>query len=161
MALLSRKVDYALVILSYLHHCPEGGCARRIAERFHLKPAFAANVLKLLCRQGLVRSQRGIKGGYVLARPAQQIALGDLLDQLGEPFHLAECNESADESGCGIEVVCPVRFAVAELDRRLRDVLQSVSLADLLRRVAEVPSCSRYQLELAASEKVGSEVGHS
>ena len=50
VALLSRKADYALLILSYLHYHPEGGCAREIWERFGLKKAFTANVLKLLCR---------------------------------------------------------------------------------------------------------------
>lgn len=134
MALLSRKADYALLILSYLSHRPEGGCARVIASRFGLKPAFAANVLKLLCRRGLVRSSRGIHGGYVLARPAGEIVLADLLDQLGEPFRLAECNSVLDAgSPCALEGICPVRGAIAEVDRRLREVLGSVTLADLVR----------------------------
>jgi len=128
MALLSRKVDYALLILSYLHHRPEGGCAREIAERFRLKPPFAANVLKLLCRRGLVSGQRGVHGGYVLVRPADQIVLAELLDLLGEPFHLAECNAPP---GCCREQACPVRGAIADLDGRIRDVLRGVTLADL------------------------------
>src|SRR5207249_7549133 len=66
MALLSRKVDYALLILSYLRHRPEGGCARAIADRFGLSRAFVANILKALCQQGFVVSHRGVKGGYVL-----------------------------------------------------------------------------------------------
>ncbi len=155
MALLSRKADYALLILAYLHHRPEGGCARRIAERFQLKPAFAANVLKLLCRGGLVHSQRGVKGGYMLARAAEEIALCDLLDLLGEPFRLADCGRPADEGGCGLEAVCPVRGAVSELDRRLRDVLRSVSLADLLRPSEARQVCQRLGLELLPCERVG------
>src|SRR6516164_7849590 len=66
MALLNRKVDYSLLILSYLHEHPAGGCARVLAERFDLSRAFVANILKRLCRKGLVGSTRGIKGGYVL-----------------------------------------------------------------------------------------------
>jgi Rrf2 family protein len=154
MALLSRKIDYALLVLSYLHQCPEGGCARRIAERFGLKHAFTARVLKQLRQQGLVRSQRGIKGGYVLACPAEQIALCDLLDLLGEPFRLATCNQPASEGGCSLEAVCPVRVAIAELDSRVRDLLRSVSLADLLRPTGAA-TCGRYPLELAAGEKAG------
>lgn len=132
MALLSRKVDYALLILSYLHHRPEGSSARCVAERFGLKAAFTANVLKLLCRNGLVRSQRGIHGGYVLARPAEAIHLDDLLVCLGERFTLAECNRVEGERTCGLEVSCPVRGAIAGLDRRIRDLLAAVSLADLM-----------------------------
>ena len=130
MALLSRKADYALLILSYLHHRPAGGCAREIAERFHLKPAFAANVLKLLCRRGLVLSQRGAHGGYVLARPGDEIILNDLLDLLGEPFQLAECN---GPPGCCLEQTCVVRSAIAAVDERIREVLRGVTLADLCR----------------------------
>jgi Rrf2 family protein len=148
MALLSRKVDYALLILSYLHHRSEGGCSRVIAERFGLKPAFAANVLKLLCRQGFVRGQRGLHGGYVLARPAGDIVLADLLEQLGEPFQLADCNRRPEDKACGIEGICPVRGAISEVDRRIREVLLSVTLADLVRVPAEQGECIQFGLEL-------------
>lgn len=134
MAVLSRKVDYALLVLSYLCHRPEGGCARAVAERFGLKRAFAANVLKHLCRKGLVRSRRGLKGGYVLARPAAEIALAELLNLLDEPFHLAECSRpEGSHDDCQLSEVCPVRGAIAEVDRRIRDLLATVTLADLVR----------------------------
>ena len=147
MALLSRKADYALLILSYLHHRPEGGCARAIAARFGLKPAFAANVLKLLCRRGLVRSQRGVHGGYALAKPAGEIVLSELLDQLGEPFHLADCNRGPGPSPCSLDAVCPVREAIAEVDRRVREVLRSVTLAELVGPPA-AGGCTQYGLEV-------------
>jgi Rrf2 family cysteine metabolism transcriptional repressor len=136
MALLSRKVDYALLVLSYLHHRDAGGCAREIAERFGLKKAFTAKVLKLLCCQGLVRGQRGLHGGYVLARRAEEVRLCDLLDLMGEPFRLADCGGPVDEGGCGLSAVCPVREAVAAVDRRIREVLRAVTLADLFREPA-------------------------
>jgi len=150
MALLSRKVDYALLILSYLHHRPEGGCARQIAERFGLKMPFAANVLKLLCRGKLVRSQRGVHAGYVLARPAGEIVLADLLGVLEEPFHLADCG--AGEGGCGLEAVCPVRAAIAEVDERIRAVLRDVTLDDLCRQRGE--GCAPRGLEVGLIEQV-------
>ena len=132
MAVLSRKVDYALLVLSYLSHRPEGGCARAVAERFGLKRAFAANVLKQLCRKGLVTSRRGLRGGYVLARPASEIHLGELLDLLDEPFRLADCSRPVGDSVCGLTAVCPVRGAIAEVDRRIREVLGTVTIADLV-----------------------------
>jgi Rrf2 family protein len=139
MALLSRKVDYALLILSYLHHRAEGGCAREIAARFALSPSFTANILKELCRKGYVSGQRGAGGGYVLQRQAGDICLCELLEALDEPFHLAECNRLPAEDGCAFLEVCPVRGAIAEVDRRIRDVLRSVTLAELFRQAGEVP----------------------
>lgn len=148
MALFTRKMDYALLILSFLHHRHEGGCARAIAERFGLRPAFAANVLKLLCRKGLLHSTRGLRGGYVLARPASEIVVGELLDLLGEPFHLADCNRAPGTDTCSLESICPVREAVAEVDRRIRDVLRTVTLADLVRGPHPVGECLQHGLEM-------------
>src|SRR2546425_4728230 len=91
MTLMSRKVDYALLILSYLDQKREGGCAREIADRYGLSKGFVANILKLLCHQGFVTSHRGVKGGYVMLRPAEQVSLAELMEALDEAFHLAEC----------------------------------------------------------------------
>src|ERR1700730_1031341 len=103
MNLLTRKVDYALLILSYLHHRPEGGSAREIAAGFvGLSRAFAANILKELCQKGFVTSHRGVKGGYVLQRPADEINLLELMETLDDAVHLAECNKTVGEDYCSL-----------------------------------------------------------
>src|SRR5258708_6515364 len=96
MSLMSRKVDYALLILSFLDHNREGGCAREIAGRYGLSKGFVANILKELCSKGFVASHRGVKGGYVMRRPAESISLAELMDALDEPFHLAECTPTSE-----------------------------------------------------------------
>src|SRR5262249_11108959 len=148
MALLSRKVDYALLILSYLHHKGQEGCAREIADRFGLSRPFTANILKLLCREGLVRSHRGAHGGYALARRAEDICLCELVERIDGPIRLAECNRPAAEGSCAVAEVCPVREAIAEVDRRVREVLRSASLADLFRQ-GHAGGCTQYGLEVA------------
>jgi len=133
MTLLSRKVDYALLILSYLARQPEGGSARAVAARFGLSPAFVANILKLLCHKGFVASHRGVKGGYVLQRPAEDIRLADLMDALDDSFHLAECNKTRTEDACAHQDVCPLKHAIAEVHQRIREVLRNVTLAELFK----------------------------
>jgi Rrf2 family cysteine metabolism transcriptional repressor len=137
MPLLSRKVDYALLILSYLHHQPQGGSAREIAAEFDLSRAFVANILKLLCHKGFVVSHRGVKGGYALARPAADIGLRDVMDALDDRFHLSECCRPEPESACGLTHRCPIRRAINALHCRLRDTLTTVTLADLVSPVEE------------------------
>jgi Rrf2 family protein len=140
MTLLSRKTDYALLILSYLHHKPEGGCARAIAGRFDLSRAFVANILKELCHKGFVSSHRGVKGGYVLHRPAEDITLAELMEALDDPFRLAECNQSTPGDGCHLVHLCPLKGAIAALHERLREVLGRMTLAELFEpRPAEEP----------------------
>ena len=134
MPLLTRKVDYAILVLNYLHHHSEGGCAREIADRFRLSRAFVANILKELCQKGFVASHRGVKGGYVLLRPASEISLAEVLDGLEEhPLSLAACNEPPAGDGCSLYADCPVKGPIAEVHERLRDVLRGVTLGDLFR----------------------------
>ena len=100
MALMSRKVDYAILILAHLHQCERGACAREVANHYGLSRPFVANILKELCQRGLVASQRGIKGGYSLQRPAEHISLCELLESLDGPFHLSECTDVGPAGGC-------------------------------------------------------------
>ena len=133
MTLLNRKVDYALLILSYLSRQTGGGCAREIAGKFGLSRAFVANILKELCHKGFVTSHRGVKGGYVLQRSPEQVNLAELMDALDESFRFAECNHLIPDDGCSLVNVCPVRGPIAEVHQRLSKVLQNVTLAELFR----------------------------
>jgi Rrf2 family protein len=130
MTLMSRKVDYALLILSYLDQRREGGCAREIADQFGLSKGFVANILKELAHKGFVASHRGAKGGYVLHRPTDEISLAELMETLEEEFHLAECTKPS-LNPCDKSSVCPVKGPVAEVHRRIRDVLRGVTLAEI------------------------------
>jgi len=131
MPLLNRKVDYALLILCYLHHKSEGGCAREIASRFGLSRPFVANILKDLCQQEYVHSHRGVKGGYVLKQNAGEHTLADLIDALDDTVQLAECNTVPPDGCCDLLDVCPIRAPIGEVHRRLREVLEGVKLRDL------------------------------
>jgi Rrf2 family protein len=148
MSLLSRKVDYALLILSYLHHRQEGGSAQAVARELGLSRAFVANILKELCHKGFVVSRRGIKGGYLLRRPAGAITLAELMDALEDTFHLAECCRESPDDGCFLFGVCPIKGPIAEVHRRLREVLGQVSLAELFVRPAP-PGREPVELEVS------------
>ena len=132
MTLLNRKVDYALLILSYLHHHPHGGSAQKIAGHYDLSRPFLANILKVLCQKGFVESHRGVKGGYVLNRAVSEVHLAELMDALDESFQLTTCSSHAEgETRCGMESVCPVRQPLAEVHRRIRELLRGVTLEQL------------------------------
>ncbi len=137
MTLLSRKADYALLILSYLHQHKPGGNARAIAEQFGLSQPFVANILKELCQRDFVSSHRGVKGGYVLARDPSTISLAELLEAMEEGFRLTVCTPSHDlapasaEGACSHAGSCTVKGPLAEVQLRLMGVLRGVTLAEL------------------------------
>jgi Rrf2 family protein len=136
MALMSRKVDYALLILAHLHGRPKGACAREIATRYGLNQPFVANILKDLRLKGYVASHRGVKGGYVMQRPADAVSLGELMEALDDPFHLSECTRPDPQAECCFSSVCPVREPVAAVHARIRELLRQTTLAELFR-----PAC--------------------
>lgn len=138
MTLLSRKADYALLILSHLHHAVDGGNARTIAERFKLGRPFVANILKELCQKGFVTSTRGVKGGYALAKPSKAVTLAELLEAIEDGFQLTVCTDHhATAAACDVEHVCPVKGPMNEIHRRLVGVLRGITLAELFSPTAE------------------------
>ena len=134
MTLLSRKADYALLILSHLHQKQAGGTARAIAERFGLSRPFVANILKELCQTGFVTSHRGVKGGYTLAKAASEITVAGLLGAIDERFQLTVCSSHGhtETTPCSVETSCPIKGPLDEIHGRIMGVLAGVTLADLL-----------------------------
>jgi Rrf2 family protein len=138
--LVSRKTDYALLILSHLADRPAGGSAREIAERFGLSKAFLANILKELCQKGFLTSHRGVKGGYSLSRSADRISLAELLEALEDGWKMTTCTgqEEDDEHDCSVHNLCPIRGPLNEIHRAIVGVLRTVTLADVLRKQAPI-----------------------
>jgi Rrf2 family transcriptional regulator, cysteine metabolism repressor len=135
VTLLSRKADYALLILSYLFQHKTGGTARVIAEQFGLPKSFVANILKELCQKKFVASHRGVKGGYALARDAGTISLAELLEAMEEGFRLTVCNHTPEaapaDDACSHAGSCTVKGPMAEVHQRLMGVLRGVMLTEL------------------------------
>jgi Rrf2 family transcriptional regulator, cysteine metabolism repressor len=132
--LLSKKTDYALLILSHLSERQGGGSAREIADRFGLSKAFLANILKELCQKGFLISHRGAKGGYSLQRPAEQVNLAELLESLEDGLQLTNCT-SSDQSthDCTVINMCPIRGPINEIHNRIFSVLRNATLAEVLK----------------------------
>ncbi|MBX7102791.1 MAG: Rrf2 family transcriptional regulator [Gemmataceae bacterium] len=137
MALLNRKVDYSILVLSHLNEHRTGASARGIAERYGLSQAFVANILKLLCRKGFVSSHRGVHGGYVMEPHVPTVNLAELIAALDETFQLAECSQAVGDHQCAVGAGCPVKEPLTHVHLRLQAVLQDVTLAELFHPVAQ------------------------
>ncbi|WP_020471644.1 RrF2 family transcriptional regulator [Zavarzinella formosa] len=132
--LLSKKTDYALLILAHLHEHPTGGSAREIADRFSLSKAFLANILKELCQKGFLVSHRGVNGGYELRRPAGEVNLAEILEAMEDGLALTSCSthHPTESEECSVMNMCPIRGPMIEINRRVTEALRSVKLSELL-----------------------------
>jgi FeS assembly SUF system regulator len=131
MLRISRLTDYATVILASL---AGGGLesAADLAERTGIGLPTVSKLLKELQRAGLVRSVRGARGGYLLARPAASINAAEIIDAVEGPVALTEC--AGATSHCGIESTCLVGHGWQRISRAIRRALLDVSLEELVRR---------------------------
>ena len=109
---------------------PEIGQAEGVSE------AYAAKIMRSLRRGGFVKSARGKIGGYTLARPARDIVVGDVIDELGGRFFESDfCDRHAGQmktcAHSGVD--CSVRSLWKALQVVVDEVLRTTTLQDLLR----------------------------
>jgi len=106
---------------------------REIAARERLPVDYVEQILLRLRRAGVIASTRGARGGYVLARPAAEISIRDVIHASElETFDLHCVSHPVEEARCSASHSCSIRPVWVMLQRRIDDVLQGVSLADLL-----------------------------
>jgi len=131
---LSTRTRYGMrAIIELAHH--EGKRPlqlKAIAERQDISVKYLEQLMSLLRSAGFVRSVRGSKGGYVLARPADQIKLSEIFRCLEGPVTTAECTE--DESYCDRSADCAAREVWKKVETAIQDVLSSIKLSDLMQQ---------------------------
>ena len=132
---VSAKVDYALRALLELAAAPPGPVkGERLATAQEIPPKFLENILTELRRAEIVASQRGVDGGYRLAKPADEISVADVVRALEGPIASVR-GVRPDE----IEYTGPARSLQplwVELRASMREVLEGTTLADLVERSA-------------------------
>jgi FeS assembly SUF system regulator len=130
MLKMGKLTDYATVIMNFLAQNPgEVHAASELANEVGISPQTALKVLKTLSKAGLLRSQRGTKGGYLLTRPAQQISMADILQAMEGPIGLTECGSSP--GACVRESKCSVKTNWQRISQAVQEALAKVSLAEM------------------------------
>jgi Rrf2 family transcriptional regulator, cysteine metabolism repressor len=106
---------------------------KTIAERQGISVKYLEQLMSLLRSSGFVRSIRGSKGGYILARSPEQIRLSEVFRCLEGPVTTAECTE--DKDYCERAADCVAREVWVQVEEAIQRVLNSITLADLVRKV--------------------------
>ena len=130
MLRVSKLTDYATVVLAQMAREPDSvHTAADLAEQTHLSRPTVAKLLKQFVRGGLLTSYRGAHGGYLLARPPEEISAVDIIDTVEGPLAMTECSLARDQ--CEIEHVCNIGHHWQRINRIIRASLDEVTLADL------------------------------
>ena len=133
--MLAQKTRYALRSLLYLVEEGAGGPVQlaRIAETQRVPPKYLELIMLDLKRAGFVRSTRGPKGGYVLARDPKDISFGEIVRVTEGPIALVPCASVNFYRRCGDchdEATCAIRRAFALVRDQSAKLLEGISLKD-------------------------------
>ena len=131
MLRFTKRADYGLMAIHYIAIHEDHGAvsAKRIADEFHIPSELLAKILQRLAKKGLIASQNGPKGGYVLARRPTEISVGDVVRALEGPINIVSCLE--ESSDCPQMAHCNLRRPVQKIQAAITQVLDTMSLFEL------------------------------
>jgi len=155
---MTKRADYALLALSYLAHAAAEEAGRQvntkeIAEQFELPVELLAKLLQTMARAGLVASYAGPTGGYRLLRSPKSITVAEVVHLVDGPLSLMHCSNGQGDT-CKQYDRCTIRDPLAEIETRVRLLLEEITLAEI-----SLPAAPRFEDFTQRSFAVGLPVG--
>ena len=134
---LSTRTRYGIRAILELAEKDGSGPLRvkTTAQSQDISVKYLEQLMSILRSAGFVRSIRGSKGGYMLAKAPNQIKLSDVFDCLEGPVTTVECVE--DKDYCARAADCVARQVWAQVQDAIKNVLQSITLQDLVDRAKD------------------------
>jgi len=129
---LTRGVEYGIEGILYLarQQGDEPAFVREVSRATSIPETFLAKIFQKLVSKGLVRSRRGFRGGFRLARPAGRITLREIVEALEGPIEFHRCLDHLRDRGH--KGRCHVRRVFRRVQRKVAEILESTTLADIL-----------------------------
>ncbi len=136
---LSKRGEYGIKALLDLASSEPGQSiiqARAIAQREQIPVKFLEQILLTLKNAGILHSRKGVGGGYYLARPADEITLGQIVRTLDGTLAPIRCVSKIayERCVCPDEEACGLRLVMRDVRNAIADILDNTTLADVARR---------------------------
>ena len=144
---LSTKGRYAVMAVVDLAANGDGSpvALADIAQRQEIYLSYLEQLFAKLRRNGVVRSVRGPGGGYLLARPAGQTLISDIILAVDEPIRTTRCTPGSPVGCRGNKTRCPTHDLWEELSNQIHSYLSAVSVAHVCE--SRVPTASSLRAE--------------
>ncbi len=137
MMRFSKKVEYALIAMVEMAGqsvFDELVTARSLSREYRIPQEILSKVLQKLTRIGLLQSVQGIKGGYTLARPIEEINLLEVVESIDGPLRLVACN-TGRPCDCEQFLFCNIQAPMQYIQDEFAQLLNSITLKDLMTRL--------------------------
>jgi Rrf2 family protein len=145
---LTKKADYALMAMKHLAECVSQGAlsAKDVADAYGIPPEALAKILQKLAKAGLLHSQHGINGGYVLARAAHTISAFEVIQAIDGPLFITSCVTVRGE--CGQSNRCNIREPLRKVNDSIEAVLRRIKISHMREEPEENASETHKPVEL-------------
>jgi Rrf2 family transcriptional regulator, iron-sulfur cluster assembly transcription factor len=127
----TKAEEYGIFGVLYLADQPPDRITplSEISETQGVPEKFLAKIFQALSRSGLVHSHRGVKGGFSLGRPADQISIREIVEEIQGPYFISKCLHTKDICN---RKDCPINLLLHKAQEALIDVFDKHTVADLL-----------------------------
>jgi len=134
---ITRATEYAVRAIIFLAQQPKGGIVLKkdICRTQEVTPAFLTKIFQPLIKAGIVSSQRGVGGGFLLAKDASEITMLDIFEAEEGKLKLNHCLVDADF--CQRDAYCSAHEVWYNAQREMAKVLKQYSIADLVQQEKE------------------------
>lgn len=134
MIKLSRKVEYGLIALKHMSKQPQGelSTAKNICELYKCPFDATSRVLQSLAQKGLLKSEQGAHGGYLVARDLSKVPFYDFLEMVVGSVGIAKCLHAHSTVKCELAGSCNIGSTMGYLNQRLIEFYKNLTLREVL-----------------------------
>ncbi len=131
----SKECEYAIQSVMYLAQKPYGELSsiKEISGRLKIPSAFLAKIFQKLSRKKILRSVKGVSGGFGLAKSADKMKLYDIVDSIDGAEALSSCFLGFKD--CGENAPCPMHSDWKKMREQLRLTLTTKSIYELTKNL--------------------------
>lgn len=128
---LSTKTRYGLKAIHEIGmHKKSPISLNTIASKHEISLSYLEQIIALLKKDGLIKSTRGPHGGYSLAKPPENIYVGDIIRALEGSYAPTECVEENDS--CNLRTSCVTHYVYKKINDSITEVVDHMTLKDLI-----------------------------
>lgn len=131
--LFTKAEEYGMLGVLYLADKEQNNVIplSEISQAQEIPEKFLAKIFQSLSRSGIVRSHRGVRGGFTLAKRPEDISIKDVLESIQGPYHLLKCIK--DPEICEKSALCSLRELLVRAETELVSVFNGHTVADLVK----------------------------
>lgn len=131
---VTREGDYGIRSVLYLARQPfkKVSFVNEISEEYKIPRSFLAKILQKLVKAKIVRSYRGVKGGFSLAKPARDITALEVLEAIEGKLAINIC--TTDKKKCTFSKHCPAAFLWVNVQSKISETLKKTNFEDLAKQ---------------------------